>query len=132
MSLTYYSHCLKFLKIFSLNFYFVSTVQWNTQWAWSLSSCSSSSCYLPEMGSPSPLLCPPRMVSLTLHLHLKLLPLSAPGKGLGTILRGSGWGHIPFSCHTSSIMACVPGDQQEAASAHELLVLPSRYSVCCD
>lgn len=37
-SLMYYSHCLKFLKIFSLNFYFVSEVQWNTQWAWSLSS----------------------------------------------------------------------------------------------
>ena len=30
-SLMYYSHCLKFLKIFSLNFYFVSEVQWENQ-----------------------------------------------------------------------------------------------------
>lgn len=123
-SLMYYSHCLKFLKIFSLNFYFVSEVQWNMQWAWSLSSCSSSSCYLlrwvlhahchaPTHGFPHPT--PP------LQNCCHSLPLE---RAWAPYWEDEGWGHIPFLCHTSSTMARVPGDQQEAVSAHELLGTP--------
>lgn len=46
----------------------------------------------PEMGSPSPLLCPHAWFPSPYTSIPKLLPLSAPGKGLGTILRGSGLG----------------------------------------
>lgn len=72
-------------------------------WVWRLSSCSSSSCHLPEMGSHCPLPRPLASWVLSGLPHSTstpwLLPFSFPGKGLGMILKGSRLG-------THSTMAC--------------------------
>lgn len=85
----------------------------------------------PEMFS-SPLLCPHAWFPSPYTSIPKLLPLSAPGKGLGTILRGSGLGtHSILVPHQQHRGMCARWPTRAALSPWTL-VLPSRYSVCCD
>lgn len=106
----------KLLIIFFLKFLFYKqspVAQWNMHWPFNLSSCSSSSCYLPEVNSPCPLPC--SLTSQVLHglphsTYIPLLlPLPAPGNG-SRHWTGRIRVRLTFLCHTSSTTACMACD----------------------